>query len=140
MRTRTRSSVVISLLALAACGEGTVSPGSTQVSLLLTDAPGDVEAVWVDVLHAYMRSDGEQIDLLDGPTGLIELRLPSSLISLITPENPAKNESGMQDPYSPLIESFLGKLTVHPHHFSARASYRRLPSELPESPPAGWRL
>jgi succinoglycan biosynthesis transport protein ExoP len=42
-------------------------------------------------------------------------KLPSSLISLITPENPAKNESGMQqDPYSPLIESFLGKLTVHP--------------------------
>lgn len=73
MRSFPRPVLWIGLLVLAGCNEGTSSPGTTSASLYLTDAPGDVEAVWVDILHAYVRGDGEQIDLLDGPTGLIEL-------------------------------------------------------------------
>jgi hypothetical protein len=68
-----RRLAALAVLALTACGDGNTGPSSMNVTLLLTDAPGDVESVWVNILHAYIRGEGEQIDLLDGPTGLIEL-------------------------------------------------------------------
>ena len=61
---------------LTSCNEGsTFSPdaGDTRLTVFLTDAPGDVEAVWVEILEMYVKGDGERIDLLDSPTGLIEL-------------------------------------------------------------------
>ena len=68
-----RRLLILGIAGLAACSDGGTEPGATRATLLLTDAPGDVASVWVDVLHAYIRSDGDEIDLLDGPTGLIEL-------------------------------------------------------------------
>lgn len=51
-------------------------------SVYLTDAPGDVEAVWVDVLEIYLQGDDGREVLLDEPTGLVEL---TSLAGTATP-------------------------------------------------------
>jgi len=70
------SILLLAFSALSACNEGaTLSPeaGDTRLSVFLTDAPGDVKAVWVEILEIYVKGDGERIDLLDAPTDLIEL-------------------------------------------------------------------
>jgi hypothetical protein len=64
-------------LALAACDSGSPSDeggdGTASLSVFLTDAPGDVEAVWIDISDVSLRGDEEVLDLLDENTGLIEL-------------------------------------------------------------------
>lgn len=64
-------------LAVAACDEtptdGTFEDGQGQLSVYLTDAPGDVEDVWVQVDDVVLVGGGEQISLLDEPTELINL-------------------------------------------------------------------
>jgi hypothetical protein len=68
---------VFALGALAACDDEPTFPGdtSTTLTVLLTDAPGAVEAVWVEILEIYLQGGGEggRVTLLDEPTGLIEL-------------------------------------------------------------------
>lgn len=78
MRLDLRNLTLPALLALVACGEGTLTPGSAPVSLYLTDAAGDVEAVWVEILHVYMEGDNtegdpEPMDLLEASTELVKL-------------------------------------------------------------------
>jgi hypothetical protein len=59
-----------------------VAEGSL-ISVYLTDAPGDVEAVWVDVHEIYLQGGpGGRTVLLDEPTGLIEL---TSLVGTARP-------------------------------------------------------
>ncbi len=66
-------------LMLAACSDGgspTGDAGSapTTLAIYLTDAPGDVSRVWVDVLGITGKGPGGlKVTLLDEPTGLIEL-------------------------------------------------------------------
>ena len=62
-------------LALAACDDSPTGGGDgmARLSVLLTDAPGDGEAVWVDIADVTLRSDDGEIDLLDEATGLIEI-------------------------------------------------------------------
>jgi hypothetical protein len=64
-------------LSLAACDESGISaPGSdkTSLSVYLTDAPGDVEAVWVEILQISLQgAEGGSVSLLGSPTDLILL-------------------------------------------------------------------
>lgn len=66
-------------LTIVACEDGEdlgVEPlpdEGARVSLYLTDAPGDVEAAWVQIDHVYLQGEGGPVTLLDEPTDLIEL-------------------------------------------------------------------
>ncbi|TVP59264.1 MAG: DUF4382 domain-containing protein [Gemmatimonadales bacterium] len=81
---------VILVVAITACNEGVVgsTDGDTEegvslVSVYLTDAPGDVAAVWVEVEEIYLQGGSEgRVYLLDEPTELIEL---TSLVGLAEP-------------------------------------------------------
>lgn len=68
---------LVAPLALGACedDDGIVpGDGEARVSVLLTDAPGDVEAVWLEVLEIYLQGGEEgQVDLLGEPTELVLL-------------------------------------------------------------------
>jgi hypothetical protein len=86
MRILSIVAVLTTLLLVAACDDNEVTgvgaeDGSAVVSVFLTDAPGDVEAVWVDVVEIYLQGDGRVV-LLDEPTGLVEL---TSLAGTSTP-------------------------------------------------------
>ena len=63
-------------VAFAAC-DSTDDPfevgGDATLSVYLTDAPGDVEAVWVEITEVTLRGGGEEVVLLDESTGLIEV-------------------------------------------------------------------
>lgn len=53
-----------------------IGPGDDEatVTVLLTDAPGAVEAVWVEILEIHLQGgDDGQVTLLDESTGLIEI-------------------------------------------------------------------
>ncbi len=64
-------------LPLLACeGDGLTDPqnGKANLSVYLTDAAGDVEAVWVEILDVTAQGgEGGPVDLLDEPTELILL-------------------------------------------------------------------
>lgn len=62
---------------LLACDDaGSTGPrdGTSSVSLLLTDDPGDVVEAWVDVREVYLQGGGRgRVVLFEGPTGPIDL-------------------------------------------------------------------
>ena len=61
---------------LSACDDGGVSgspDGTTSLSVYLTDAPGDVEAVWVEILGISLQGGDGPVELLGAPTDLILL-------------------------------------------------------------------
>ena len=74
---------------VAACDDSVVDAndndeaGAALVSVYLTDAPGDVEAVWVEVEEIYLQGGPNgRVDLLDEPTELIEL---TALVGITQP-------------------------------------------------------
>lgn len=73
----TTAVLATALLSLAACDDSGVSgPRSDKASLsvYLTDAPGDVEAVWVEILQITLQgAQGAPVSLLGTPTDLILL-------------------------------------------------------------------
>jgi len=52
---------------------GTEPTGNARLSVHLTDAPGDVDSVWVQASDVVLVGDDGQISLLDEPTGLLNL-------------------------------------------------------------------
>lgn len=61
-------------LALVACDDDDgVSSNTAELSLLLTDAPGNVEEAWVEISEITMQGEGGAVVLLDEPTGLVNL-------------------------------------------------------------------
>jgi len=61
---------------LVGCDSATTgaSDGDTRISVYLTDAPGEMAAVWVDVAEIYFQGGpGGRLTLSDTPTGMIEL-------------------------------------------------------------------
>lgn len=64
-------------LALAACDDGSdpvdPDPAAPLLSVYLTDAPGDVEAVWVEIVEMTLHGESDPVVLLDESTGLIEI-------------------------------------------------------------------
>jgi hypothetical protein len=76
--------VLAAALALGACDDaGTVSPGddSAQLSILLTDAPGDFEAAVVTISEIYLQGEGDD--------GRIVLRSEPVTTDLLTLANDA---------------------------------------------------
>jgi len=77
-------------LLVGGCGDGPLSDGTARVSLALTDAPGNVDSVWVDIGEIYLQGggDGGRTTLLgeaeaDG-LGLVELTaLAGSTLDLV---------------------------------------------------------
>ena len=74
----TTAVLAMALLSLVACDDdsGISGPGSdkTSLSVYLTDAPGDVEAVWVEILQISLQgAEGGPVNLLGSPTDLILL-------------------------------------------------------------------
>jgi hypothetical protein len=59
-------------VALAAC-DGTGPERPSGVTLLLTDAPGNVDEAWVKIDRVYMQGTGGQTDLLSAQSEWIEL-------------------------------------------------------------------
>lgn len=75
-------------LAGAACNDGS-GPEFAQVSLVLTDAPGDVDSVWVEIGEIYLQGGGGRTTLLSeddaAGLGLIELtQLSGTTLDLVT--------------------------------------------------------
>lgn len=62
-------------MAAGACDESPTDGGDVNatMSVFLTDAPGDVDSVWVQVDDVVLAGDGGNISLLDAPTGLINV-------------------------------------------------------------------
>jgi len=69
--------LLVALLPMTACDGadiGGTSDGVARLSVYLTDAPGDVKAVWVEIESLLLHSeDGHPYELLDQPTELIPL-------------------------------------------------------------------
>ena len=63
------------LLPISACDDNGVSgtDGKTSLSVYLTDAPGDVDSVWVQILGITLQGTEGPYELLDAPTELILL-------------------------------------------------------------------
>lgn len=70
--------LLASLVAVGACDDSTptgsdLPGGETLLSVYLTDAPGDVDSVWVQVEDLVLVGDDGQTSLLDEPTGLLNV-------------------------------------------------------------------
>jgi len=64
------------LMPLTACDDSVngTSDGTASLSVYLTDQPGDVDAVWVEILGITLHGgDGDPVQLLGAPTDLILL-------------------------------------------------------------------
>jgi hypothetical protein len=72
--------LLLAALVPAGCDDSLTDPpvdappeGVATLSVYLTDAPGDVAAVWVDVVDVVLVGEGGPISLLDEPYGLVNL-------------------------------------------------------------------
>lgn len=73
---RWAGAVLLLPLAFVACDNAEDLVGvedDARLSLYLTDAPGNVAAVWVEITGATLHGDGGDVVLMDESTGLIEI-------------------------------------------------------------------
>ena len=82
-------------LAVGACDDDSMAgpqDGTASLAVYLTDGPGDVEAVWVEILSITAHGgEGGPVDLLDEPTDLIpitDLVGTVQLLNLVTDFDP----------------------------------------------------
>ena len=79
MRTRLLTATLAFALVVGISGcsdDGTSPDGTASVTVLLTDAPGDVSKAWVDLSEIYLQGaadGGGPVTLVTGPTDWIEL-------------------------------------------------------------------
>jgi hypothetical protein len=79
VRTRLLAASLALVLAagVAACSDDGASPdGTASITVLLTDAPGDVDKAWVDLSEIYLQGGGPEggpFTLVEASTGWIEL-------------------------------------------------------------------
>lgn len=68
---------LLALAALTACDDSiteTPEPGQARtLSVYLTDAPGDVDSVWVEVEDVVLHGQGGGVSLLEAPTELLNI-------------------------------------------------------------------
>jgi hypothetical protein len=71
------SLLLMTALALTACdtADDPTNPADdgARLSVYLTDAPGEVASVWVEIEDVSLRGDGQPVVLLSEPTGLIQI-------------------------------------------------------------------
>jgi hypothetical protein len=68
--------ITAAVFAVQACDDDPASPspdGSASVAVYLTDAPGDVERAWVEILAVTFRADGETVTFVPEAIELIEV-------------------------------------------------------------------
>ncbi len=83
--------VTLALTANSCSVESTSPANETTVSILLTDAPGDLEHAWVKIMGIYLQGGGDEGDgdggrvwLLDEETGWIDLlELSNATVELV---------------------------------------------------------
>jgi hypothetical protein len=86
--TRRAASLAVAFLsigimgALSACSDGTAS-GSGKISLLLTDAPGDVKAAVVTISQIYLQGSSGRVVLRDTPVTTDLLTLAGTTAQLV---------------------------------------------------------
>lgn len=77
-------------LSLGACDDS-ASPGGARLSIMLTDAAGDLEEAWVEITGIYLQptqaTQGQRVWLLQSSTGLIDLlTLSDAAVDLVNDE------------------------------------------------------
>ena len=78
-----RTALAASLIApLGACSDGTGSGGTAPVTVLLTDAPGDVKAAVVTISEIYLQGNGRTV-LMDQPATVNLLDLVNETVTLV---------------------------------------------------------
>lgn len=87
-RTPSRALLAALLTTAFACSDPSGSE-TAQVSLVLTDAPGDVDSVWVEIDEIYLQGGGGRVTLLSPGDaeglGLVELtQLAGTTLDLVT--------------------------------------------------------
>ncbi|MFW5950743.1 MAG: DUF4382 domain-containing protein [Gemmatimonadota bacterium] len=85
MFSRTTGVVALALsltLSMAACDDSTGSPDAGTLTLMLTDAPGDVAHAWVTIDHIYLQPGEEE----NGP-GRVDLMTDDYTVDLLTLAN-----------------------------------------------------
>ncbi len=80
-RAFTRAAAAVATLALAACGES--GPGTTQLSIRLTDAPGDFKAAVVTISEVALVGQGGELVLRDQPVTTNLLTLVNDAATLV---------------------------------------------------------
>jgi hypothetical protein len=74
-------------LPLAACGDGAGPRESGRVSILLTDAPGDIQTAVVKISHIYLQPGDEEsaarVDLMTTPQTVSLLDLMNDVVALV---------------------------------------------------------
>lgn len=93
-------------LGLTACSDATGPDGQTNMTVLLTDAPGDLENAWVEVTE--IRLQGQAVD---SPTGVTLLDESTGLIELTALEDAENNEELLRD--VPIPSGTYGQLRFH---------------------------
>ncbi len=88
IRTTYLAMLAAASLAGAACSDSS-GPETVVVSLALTDAPGDVDSVWVEIGEIYLQGSGGRVTLFDAADGddlgLVELtRLAGTTLDLVS--------------------------------------------------------
>ncbi|HZD03639.1 MAG TPA: DUF4382 domain-containing protein [Longimicrobiales bacterium] len=76
LTTRWTAPALALLVVAAGCDNSDIEgpeDGMAHVSVFLTDAPGDVDAVWLQIEELYLQGDGGRVDLLTEPTDLVLL-------------------------------------------------------------------
>lgn len=74
--TRWAGAALLLTLAVAACDTGDDLlgvDGEPSLSLYITDAPGDVAAVWVEITSAVLHGEAGQVVVMSESTGLVEV-------------------------------------------------------------------
>ena len=80
----TAAAATMLLGALAACGSDSTSSGTGRISLLLTDAPGDVKAAVVTISEIDLQGSGGTTVLMNTPVTTDLLSLANSTAQLVT--------------------------------------------------------
>ena len=72
------------VVALASCGSDTTSSGAARLSILLKDAPGDVQQAVVTISQIYLQGSGGRIVLRSDPVTVDLLRLADTTATLVS--------------------------------------------------------
>ncbi len=83
IRSLSRAAVAALALALAGCGESSGPNGDGRISLLLTDAPGDVKSAVVTIEEIYLQGEEGRVVLRDEPVTTDLLTLANDAFLLV---------------------------------------------------------
>lgn len=78
-----RPGLALAALLITACSDASGPDGSTRVSVLLTDAPGDVHAAVVTISEVYLLAGSERVSLLGAPVTVDLTELVNTTTELV---------------------------------------------------------